>query len=266
MVKETMNNSTIQYEYPPIGQSTDIQDLITMLMHECVLRHGAMTLAEIGYLNMNSLMYNRKRGSIDLKVYFDPRFCMVPVKNTTGSSDKIRPRDQLRCFEGYLYVGNLNDCISFEKIRVPKTEVIDDELGLKALRIKNMDKSEEKAVAVLHCNLPIAIAAAMNISLSDPQYSIKCSTVAGTKSKNIIMVGDSEDIPVALKVIRGTTCADLAYDPDEIDDYLEMKSSKQVDQREKHEEIAEKIKKKAKDQKKKAEKERPDYKNFAKYS
>lgn len=212
-----------EMRFPPNGTTHDLQLLITGLMHNRVVDVAKFTLAEIGYLHLNTLTYNKENGQLYLKVYFDVHYAARPVRNETNSKMDLVPIAELNVFKNYLFVGDIRDCVTLEKIMAPKTKAVVDELERASLQFKeDSSKIVETDALVLHCSLPIAMAAAMDYSLADPCFNVSCETVGkGGKNavKSIVTTSNNAEVPVSV-TISHTHDDEGRYDPEDAEPYL----------------------------------------------
>ena len=252
--------------YPPNGTSHALQKLITDLLHRLVTANAMFTLGELGYLHINTLTYDKEAGQLRLKVYFDARFVCREEKSEFNTSKKYVPVHELRLFQNYLFVCDVVNVASYEKIMAPKTKVVENEFGHPSLEIKDSSKVVETAALVLNCSLPLTMAAALGISLSDPEFLVSCETVGkGGKSavKSIISTSHTSEVPVAVTVTR-THGAVEPYDPAEAVPYLISLQERTAAAAQNREKLKRDVKKKADKNKAKAQKQRN--KGFNKYS
>ena len=255
-------------EYEPNGTDHRLQRRITELLDRIAQNEGKWTLAEMGYLHMNTVNYNAETGAVNLKVYFDVHYaCRVKPDNVNGKKQLV-PVNELNAFEKYLFVGPLTNAVSIEKIMAPKSKMVEDGQGRAAIRFKDDAKLVETTALVLNCNLPITMAALHDINLMDPQFQVKCTTVGrggATKEKTIITSGKNRIIPVRVTVTAGQVVDDdgnpVGYDPSECQAYLLALREKQVRAAKNKEKIANK----ARDKAGKAKREHQS-KGFLKYS
>ena len=199
--------STIEYD--PSAGDHKLQRRITELMDRLVQNDSRFTLAELGYLHMNTLLYDRETGRVNLKVYFDVHYSCRVVKDKTNSRRSIMPVDELNVFQNYLFVGPVVNAVTFETIMAPKTKKIEDEQGRPSLSFKDDAKFVETEVLVLNCNLPVAMAAVHDIDLKDPLYKVRCTAIAksgSNKESMVISSGNKKEIPVKLTItVSGVT-------------------------------------------------------------
>ncbi|MCM1295165.1 MAG: hypothetical protein NC311_06460 [Muribaculaceae bacterium] len=209
--------------FPPNGTSHDLQRKVTDLMHQIVTEYGQFTLAELGYLHINTLTYDKEKGQLYFKVYFDVHHAARVQQSDVNASRKLVPVAELNVFQGYLFIGNLLDAITYERILAPKAKSVEDELGRAALKFKeDSSKIVETDALVLNCSLPVVMAAALGISLTDPEFKVSCETVGkGGKNavKSIVATSNSSEVPVSVTVTH-THGDTTPYDPDDAEPYL----------------------------------------------
>lgn len=219
---EDGNMCVDQVFFPPNGTTHDLQQAVTKLMHQVVMAEGKITLAELGYLHINTLTYNKETGLLHFRVYFDVHYAARVVQSEVNAKRELRPVRELSVFENYLYVGSLTSAITYERILAPKTKSVEDEFGRPALRFKeDSSKIVETDALVLNCSLPIVMAAILNTSLTDPYFDVKCETVGkGGKNaiKSIVTTSNDAEVPVSVTVTYDST--DDNYDPEEAKPYL----------------------------------------------
>ena len=212
----TIINTTI---FPPIGVSHDLQEAITSLMHRLVMEDGTTTLAELGYLHMNSICF--VNGGIEAKVYFAPE---LALESTTGFANytKMVPNKKLNMFQNYLFVGNLEQAISYDTITTPKYTIEKDDADRPAIYLRNKKTTEDKEVLVLHCNADMLLAAILDINMADPNFKIQYETIGKGDKNNaagqiMITAGTKQEFPVRITVTSTmkTPDSDVAgYDPE----------------------------------------------------
>jgi len=254
------------YHIKPNGASHELQELITNLMHDVVMDMGKVTLANLGYLHINTLMYNKQTGSLNLKVFFDPHYCARVVNNPANGNKEIAVVEPLTMFENYLYVGNIYGAITSEKILAPKSKAVKDSRNMASMIVKDNGKLVETSALVLNCSLPITLAAALNISLQDPNFNVSCSTVGrGSKkaSKQIIVTSANAEVPVSVD-ISCTEGYNAGYDPADAANYLVMLRDRVTRANENAEKLKRDVQKKAKKNSDKSSKK--GNKGFNKYS
>lgn len=252
-VKMNSEGNPVQHiTYAPNGTSHALQRKISERMHELVKMEGKFTLAELGYLHINTLTYDQSTGALNLRIYFDIRMAARAVQSPTNKSKVIVPVKELEVFKNHFYVGNLKDVVTYEKIMAPKTRVVEDELHRASLEFKDSNKYVETDALVLNCNLAIAMASAHDISLSDDEFIVRCSTVGkGGKNavKSIITTANMKEVPVGVTVVHDPNVK-LGYDPDDAVSYLTAMQEEQRQIAKNRDKIQQKVRKDAKDKKK----------------
>lgn len=210
--------------FPPNGTTHDLQRKITELLDRIVRQAGMFTLAELGYLHINTLTYDKESGQIYLKIYFDANYTIRFEQSRVNTTRDFVPVQELAVFRNYLFVGNLKDVVTVETIMAPKHKNIINEFGHPSIQFKeNSSKVEETHAAVLNCNLPITMAAMLDIPLDDPEFRVSCDTVGkGGKNavKSIVTTSNNSEVPVAVTITCSQDCEDDAYDPNIAESYL----------------------------------------------
>lgn len=252
-VKMNSEGNPVQHiTYAPNGTSHALQRKISERMHELVKMEGKFTLAELGYLHINTLTYDQSTGALNLRIYFDIHMAARAVQSPTNKSKVIVPVRELEVFKNHFYVGDLKDVITYEKIMAPKTRIVEDELHRASLEFKDSNKYVETDALVLNCNLAITMASAHDISLSDDEFSVRCSTVGkGGKNavKSIITTANMKEVPVGVTVVHDPNVK-LGYDPDDAVSYLTAMQEEQRQIAKNRDKIQQKVRKDAKDKKK----------------
>ena len=247
------NGSVVRtIEYEPNGTDHRLQRRITELMDRIVQEDGRFTLAELGYLHMNTLLYNRDTGRVSLKIYFDVHYAARTAKDPANGKKQVVPVTELNIFEKRLFVGPLRNAVTFETVMAPKTKMLKDEKDRASISFKDDAKFVETDCLVLNCNLPIAMAALHDLSLEDPNFSVRCTTVGrgnAEKEKTIISSGKRKDIPVKVIVTAGQLVDgegnEIGYDPSTCQTYLLGLRERQTKVAANREKIAEKARDKA---------------------
>jgi len=254
--------------YAPNGTSHALQRKISEFMHELVKSVGKFTLSELGYLHINTLTYNQETGALNLRIYFDIRLAARAVQSTTNKSKMIVPVQELEIFKDYFYVGKLQDVVTYEKIMAPKTKVVEDEMHRASLQFKDSNKYIETDVLVLNCNLAITMAAIHDISLTDQEFTVRCSTVGkGGKNavKSIITTANMKEVPVSVTIVHNANSGGInGYEPDDAISYLTALQEEQYRIAKNRDKVQQKVRKDAKDKKKSVESKNS--KGFNKYS
>lgn len=261
--------------YGPIGMSSTLQNEITQLMHALAMRSGVVTLAELGYFHMNTVTFVEDH--VEVKLYFHPALATTQMPQHNGKIKYI-PNDHLNIFKDYMFVGNLEDNVSYDTVTVPKYRIQNDSLGRAALSIRNTKKMEgDEEVLVLNCNLSLVIAAINGVSLTDPNFEISYETIASIKKSKkssddedtdgntaaaiVATVGTRREFPVTVKV-KFTEPA-TGYNPDDAIPYLMSKLSDQQAARDNKKKLAKKVSSEAAAISKKQHDKQ--YKNYLKY-
>ncbi|MCM1531951.1 MAG: hypothetical protein NC114_06725 [Ruminococcus flavefaciens] len=209
--------------YDAVGIDHTLQQDITKLMHELVKADGRFTLAELGYLHMSTLVYNLQTQCIELKIFFDVRLAGRSNRNVVVDGFNIAPVDELNIFNGYFFVGNLADVVTYEKIMCPKVEVVEDDLGRASLRFKEKGHEVKKLdTLVLNCSYPLTMAAVSNISLMDPVYKPVAHIIAKAADDALdSIVANVKQTTVPLSVDIEYTEGYGGYDHDDAINYLQ---------------------------------------------
>ena len=257
--------------YQPIGIDHELQRDITNMMHNLVLNDGRFTLAELGYLHASDCVFDRITGDIKMRVYFHAQLAARMIQSDTSSNSVIKPIRELSVFESYLYVGNLNDVIEYDNVLMPKTDIVNDEIGRASLVFKgNGAKMVETPVLIINCNLAILLAAITGTNLLDRKFNIKCETLGAVKKGEIMLTTSSDRVEMPIKItVTRTADPGSYYDPSDAIPYLSSQfdeiSEKQNEQIKLEETVRKKARDSKKDKKKKA-KESDDKGFFSKYS
>jgi len=218
-----------EYEYGPGIEGATFAAQVSNLMHQIVKTVGKFTLAEMGYLHINTLTYDQTTRSLHLRVYFDARLAARVRTARTSKTREICPIDELNVFKNFMFVGDLTDVVTYEKIVAPKYKIIEqDELGRPAIQFKDTTKFEETNALVLNCNLALTAAASHNFALLDPEFNVACKTIGkSSKSaeKSIITTAGMKEIPVIITIVGSAETGDeeeSGYDPADAIPYLQM--------------------------------------------
>ncbi|MCM1230124.1 MAG: hypothetical protein NC489_08325 [Ruminococcus flavefaciens] len=209
--------------YDAVGVDHTLQQDITKLMHELVKTAGKFTLAEIGYLHMSTLAFNLQTQCIQLKIFFDVRLAARKCRDVIVDGYNIAPVDELNIFNGYFFVGSLQDVVTFEKIMCPKVEIVEDNFGRAALHFKEKGHEVKKLDAlVLNCSYPLTMAAVNNISLMDPAYKPTAHIIAAAAEDALdSIVTHVKQTTVPLSVDIEYTAGFGGYDHDDAITYLQ---------------------------------------------
>ena len=248
-----MNKGVIVKEFEPTTR--EIQDLVTNLLHKRTMEAGKVTLSNLGYLHSSALRFNVETGTLDFQIYFDVRYCLRPVKSGTSGAITYYPVDELEIFSMYLVPGDIREFYSIEKIMLPKTSNQEDENHRYSLTMKDDAKFVETDVLVIHADLGITLAAAMNISLLDPNFKVSCRPVGmsnAKKDRKIMQMVKGDEVPVYVTLTHSVDAA--KYDKNEIPPYFSGIQDAMFAARKNRRELNEDIKDKADKAKKKREK------------
>ena len=187
-VYNVSNGMVVTKTYQPAGIDHNLQSAITGLMHSIAVMNSEVTLAEMGYLNMNMVSFVEDH--VEVKLYFIPNLATVTERAPNGKPIS-HPNPKLNIFKDYMFVGDLEKAISFDTITVPKYNIDIDELGKPAIKIKSGKKTEEdQEVLVLHCNLAVVLAAINNVDMMDPNFNVSFETVTATKKLSLIHISE----------------------------------------------------------------------------
>lgn len=243
--------SLVTKTYGPCGSDHTLQQEITMLMHTIAMKNGQYTLSELGYLNMNTITYVEDH--IEVKIFFAPELAVVAGKRFNGSkSQMINPN--LNMFNGILFVGNLEDAVSYENIDLPKYKIAKDSLGRMAVRVKEKKDTEDAEVVVMRCNLSLVLAAIYQVNLDDPDFKVRIETIGGKGKHNdeeiVMSVGAKQEFPVRVTVEFNDDYA-TGYDSKAAVNYLLRKYQNSLVSKENRKSLGRKISEDAKDLKKK---------------
>lgn len=252
------NGPVTEYRIPPNGRTHDLQKKITQLLHRVIMNDGRVTLANLGYLGINTLMYNKNTGEIRLRIYFDSHYACRVITNSANNQRRVVPVEPLLAFENYLFVGNIEDVITYEKVLAPRSKVKADEVGMSTMVVKDQGKLTETNAMVLNCNLAITMAAAFDIPLDDPAFKVRCDTVGKpgkNAAKSIVTTAYSDEVPLSV-IVRCSPDKDESegYDPDMAVPYLVALNEKTANAARNQEKLKRDVKKKAKKNGAKADK------------
>lgn len=217
-----------EYEYGPGIEGASFAAQVSNLMHQIVKTVGKFTMAELGYLHLNTLTYDQTTRSLHLRVYFDARLAARVKTSTTSKTRTIHPVTELSVFKNFMYVGDLEDVVTYEKIVAPKYKIVTDEAGRQSVQFKDGAKFEETNALVLNCNLALTAAASHNLALLDPEFNVSCKTIGKSSksaAKSIITTAGMKEIPVIIKITGSAVSEDddeSGFDPQDAIPYLQM--------------------------------------------
>lgn len=250
-----------QYEYGPGIEGATFASQVSNLMHQIVKTIGKFTLAELGYLHINTLTYDQTTRALHLRVYFDARLAARVKTSTTSKTRTIHPIAELNAFKNFMFVGELEDVVTYEKIVAPKYRIIEkDELGRPSIQFKDNNKFEETNALVLNCNLALTAAASHNLGLLDPEFDVSCKTIGKSSksaAKSIITTAGMKEIPVIV-TITGSAIdegdEESGYDPMDAIPYLQMIRERSANAAHNQSKLEKKVRDKAKAASKKQKK------------
>lgn len=246
-----MISKVTQITYPPIGMDKTLQRVITDFMNRRLTARGSATLGQLGYFHMSSIMYVKDH--LEVKVYFHPDLSLKTLRQMNNQPIYIPDPRIDDTFNGYLFVGELKDAISFERATVPAHKIVRDATGQQSLRLKDGKKPvTDMEVVVLQCNLSLTMAAAHGISLDDPNFKISYETIVdvhnGRKAKamapsNIATtIGSEHEFPVSISIQFTDHGEDEdLYNPELAVPYLLKRAEAMRDMEETKRELANKV-------------------------
>lgn len=260
-----MSKKTANIHYNAIGVDNALQRRISEYMHELTKEFGEFTLANLGYLHVNTLYYNLQTQQIELKIFFDARLAMKPVTNQISNNRQVVPKPEFNIFSGSLFVGDIEHTYSTEQIVAPKAEIVKDEFGHDTIRLSSKNKMKLTDAMVMHCSYPIAMAAIHNISLKNPGYIPRGHVIATASEdavKSVIPNVKATFVPMEVNVEFDPEYKS-GYSMSDIDWYLAMLNGTAAKAKENQKKLAEEVRKRGKKNKKKTS---TVSKGFAKYS
>ena len=252
--------------FAPNGVDHRLQREITDHLHQIVEADGRMTLAELGYLHINTLTYNPTSGELNLRIYFDARFASREIKSPVNGNTETVPLNELNVFKNRLFVGRLEDAVDYWTIMAPKTKAIEDEKGRASIRIKDDSKLVETKALVLDCNLATTVASMLDIDLFDPYFKITVNTKGkgARKALQSVVANVTADVPAALTVVYQTS--DNGYNPDDAENYLRMLAERVSDAQSNRSELESRVRKDAKKRKKDDDRRSGNSGSYGKYA
>lgn len=261
----TVQGGVVYTRFQPIGFGHELQHLMTDLLHELVMKYSDMTLAEMGFLHTISILY--EEGRVKMRIYFNPDLATYREEQANGQS-VMKPIPQFGIMNGYFFVLpgkdiDLTQVIGFDKILVQKSKIEYDELGKPALKLKK-DASDMKMQEVLYveCNLPVTIAACMDLNLFDPNFKVSIETVGQTNNpkKRIIVDGKENSYQIWVNVQHSAD--ESGYDPDTALPYLIGLADRRNEKDDAQKELADRAAEDAKKKKKKEKESKQKVRNF----
>ena len=251
------------FKLNPVGMGSHAtQEHITNAAANIVMHYGRYTLAEMGYLNMVSVVYTKNK--IDVRLYFDLYLATkhTDAPNFVGKRNShvvpgriINPA--LNVFQNHFFVGNIMDVVTVEEMNVPNYIIKKNSRNKKAVKVKG-NTEELKKVLVLHCNPDLVFASMMNIDLRDPNYKLSYRTI----SDGIMLYGnEGDEYPVEIEV--QSTMNLNGYRPEDAIPYLLKVAKMGRKEQKKQELLKEEISDKADDlEKKRMKKKKDDFGKF----
>ena len=258
--------------FAPLGYKDEhitIQELITAALHKRLQETGVITAREMGYLYCSTTMLSGDR--MQIRLYFHPELATKKVMLPNGQIE-FHPIPEFGLLNKYFYVSepgqtDLSGIIGICRAEVQKSKIEFDELGRKALRVKEND-SKYQEVVYLECNPSILIAYIMDIDLDDPYFNFASRPVGKiTKKSPNAIVSDlaKKNHPTWIDVIQSTE-GYTGYDPEKAIPYLINKIQQYQKSESMRMELREAVQdKSAKAKKAKKEKERKKKYKSAKY-
>lgn len=211
-----VNNQPVTREvYEPIGVNHELQAGVTKLLHDLAIRYTQpFTLAQLGYLHMNSICY--VNGEVQAKIYFAPELAITTTTGFGGRQVSV-PNPKFEAFHNWLFVGSLKGAIEYDTLTVPKYHIDEDSSGQPAISITGGKKVIEDAeVVVLRCNPLCLMAAITGVSMADPNFDVSFETIGKSDKKTgsqiMISAGANQQFPVKVTVAHSTNAE--YYDPD----------------------------------------------------
>lgn len=245
---------TVVKHYEAMGISHELQQDITQLMHKLVMQTGKFTLSELGYLHMSTLLFNLQDQSLELKLYFDVRLAGRVNRDLVVDGHHIAPVKELNVFNGYFFVGDIVNVVTYEKIIAPKVDISGDRLGRASLVFKKNGGMKELDALVINCSFPLTMAAIANVNLMDPNFAPRVKPIAKAADGAMQMVVTN----VVQKVVPVTVDVQYTdgfgpYNPADAVTYLNQLRNVTSKTQANHDRIVESVTKRAKKNKKKSD-------------
>ena len=248
--------------FHPIGYGHQLQQLITKLLHTLVMKYSDKTLSEMGYFHHSSILL--VDGRVDIRIYFKQELATVE-KPTMNGQTYVEPIPQLGIFNGYLFYLegdqiDLRDVVGYGEELMPKCKIGFNELGHPALFFKEGGEMKKQNVCYIKCNLPILMAAAMDLDLLDPNFNVMVRTVGygSNRKRQVVLDGKENQLPIWVGV-QHTEEDHKSYDPNNVRTYLVNLQEKISKRHEKQRELMSHAEEKTSKEKKKKNKPK---KNF----
>lgn len=217
------NDHVVYTKFKPIGFDHSIQTLMTELLHKLVMQYSDLTMSEMGYMHQISVLFSD--GGIRIRMYFHPDLATQTFMTANGRTYQ-KPIPQIGIMNGYFFVIpgdqiDLSQVTGIEKIMAPKTKIKFNARGNKHLIIKDDASMKLQEALYVECNLPITIAAIMDIDITDPDFSVSASTVSQADNKRAILVdGRSNSYQIWVNVKFGERATETGYNPNDAYAYL----------------------------------------------
>ena len=207
--------------FDPIGVNHELQQGITKLLHQLAMTADPkFTLAQLGYLHMNSVCF--VNGEIQAKLFFAPELAIVQVPGFGGRLTNS-PNPLFDTFQNWLYVGPAKGAIEYDTTTVPKYSIETDDLGKPSISLtKGKKVFEDHEVVVLRCNPMMLMAALCDINMSDPSFKVEYETIGKsdkdkdnpTGAQIMISAGVNKEFPVRIKVTSSYDEVYTGFDPE----------------------------------------------------
>lgn len=229
-------------EYENLSKSKQFQEEVTNLLADLSTQYG-VTLAELGYLHMNSILYNGR--SLEMAVYFLPELA-CETRTLPNGSQVSTPKAFFNALSGYFYYGELKNNCGLVSMSIPRYKVKTNDDGHKYLMVKDKLDEREEEVMAIYCNVDMVMAAIHDISLMTPGYRISYNSIGSTKKKRPIMISASSDMyPIDLSVEWDDSDSGC-YDVREVGEYFEYIISNKKEKKKAEGKIAKKASSKSK--------------------
>lgn len=235
--------------FKPIGFDHEIQTLMTKLFHNLVMKFSDKTMSEMGYTHQIAVLF--ENGTIKLRMYFHPELATYEELSANGKAVR-KPIPQLGIMNGYFFIlpGNSIDLslvTGIEKIMMPKVKIKYNERGNLAIKVKDDATMKLQDAFYVECNLLLTVASILNLNLTDPNYTVKATTVSQTDKKRAILVdGRNNSYQIWINVTFSEDSAiSSGYDPEDAIPYLTAIASKAIDAKQSQKKLMRKAEDKA---------------------
>ena len=206
------------YRFKPNGIDTALQRMVTELMHSVAMESN-ISLAELGYLHLNTFTYSPEKNRYFLRVYFDAELATRKVASKTSSSAVVLPVKEMQVFKNFLYVGDILDVIDYDDIDAPKHQIISDELGRPSIRFKDMKKTTTTKALVLNCNIPVTMAAGLGLDILDKNFGVKPVLTMQDRKKASMNITNEVPVGIIVKATYYETNIDK-FNTDDVEKYI----------------------------------------------